>query len=848
MTNFFRDPDAFSTFETEVIAPLIQAKDADAPLRVWIPGCATGEEPYSVAMLLLEHQTAAQNPCRLQIFATDVDERALEVARRGIYPEGISADVSPERLARFFTRADESGWQISKQVRETVTFAVQNVITDAPFSKMDVISCRNILIYLEPEMQNKIITLLHFALKEGGYLFLGPSDTVGRRADLFEPVSKKWRIYRRIGPGRADDLQFPAMQTEPRHAKPQPATRPQAPHAGDIRQIRIEELSTVNNQFQDKVEEMESASNDMANLLNATHIATVFLDAGLRIKLFTPTAARAFNLIATDRGRPIGDLVTRFTDDDLLREARQLMRDLTPREKEVRTEDGRWCIRRMMPYRTSDNRIDGVVITYVDITERKQAADAVVQRLAAVVESSVDAIFSKDLDGTIRTWNQGAERLYGYSRDEAIGRSVKMLVPEDRIDEWTKVMAMLARGEHVEQFETERLRKDGQRRAVALTVSPIRDSDGKVVSASVTGRDITDRKRADEELRRIEERYRQMADQARDREARLLAILSTAVDAIITIDVHGAIQSVNATAEQMFGYGAAEMIGQNVKMLMPAPYRDEHDGYLARYLQTGEKHVIGIGREVEGLRKDGSTFPLDLAVSEVGHLQLFTALLRDISRRKELEREVVEIASLERRRIGQDLHDSVSQELTALSMLAGDLAETLRSDPSHASQLVERLVLGLQRGQQELRAVMRGLFPVSVDDGGLMAALSDLASRTQQKNKVTCVFECPKPVLVKDNLIATHLYLIAQEAVHNAVKHAGCNNIRIAVESNRLLVLRVQDDGIGIRGQPVESHGGLGLRIMRNRAAIIRATLTIESAKPAGTLVTCALARKNHEP
>ena len=229
VTRFFRDPDAFSTLETEVIAPLIQAKDADAPLRVWVPGCATGEEAYSIAMLLLEHQTAAQNPCRLQIFATDVDEQALEVARRGIYPEGISADVSPERLARFFTRVDESAWQISKQVRETVTFAVQNLITDAPFSKMDLISCRNILIYLEPEMQKKIITLLHFALKEGGYLFLGPSETVGRQTDLFEPVSKKWRIYRRIGPARADGLQFPVMQTEPRQAKPQPASRPQAP-------------------------------------------------------------------------------------------------------------------------------------------------------------------------------------------------------------------------------------------------------------------------------------------------------------------------------------------------------------------------------------------------------------------------------------------------------------------------------------------------------------------------------------------------------------------------------------------------------------------------------------------
>ena len=147
------------------------------------------------------------------------------------------------------------------------------------------------------------------------------------------------------------------------------------------------------------------------------------------------------------------------------------------------------------PYRTLDNRIDGVVITFVDITERKEAADAVVRRLAAVVESSADAIFSKDLDGTITTWNRGAERLYGYSRDEAVGRSVKMLVPEDRADEWTKVMATLVRAS-TSSSSRRSVPKDGQRVAVSLTISPIRDSDGKVVSVSVTGRDITERKRA----------------------------------------------------------------------------------------------------------------------------------------------------------------------------------------------------------------------------------------------------------------------------------------------------------------------------------------------------------------
>jgi signal transduction histidine kinase len=238
---------------------------------------------------------------------------------------------------------------------------------------------------------------------------------------------------------------------------------------------------------------------------------------------------------------------------------------------------------------------------------------------------------------------------------------------------------------------------------------------------------------------------------------------------------------------------------------------------------------------------------VELAVSEIKHLKLFTGIHRDLTQRKQLERDVVEVASLEQRRIGQDLHDSVAQELTALNLLARDLAETLRTDPAKASQLVERMDQGLQRSQQELRAVLRGLIPVAVDSEGLMAALADLADRTRQEGKVTCTFDCPEPVSLADNLTATHLYLIAQEAAHNALKHGRPRNIRISLLSNGDLVLRVQDDGVGMPAGPA-AKGGLGLRIMRNRAAIIGATLTIEPAEPTGMVVTCALARKNNAP
>lgn len=329
-----------------------------------------------------------------------------------------------------------------------------------------------------------------------------------------------------------------------------------------------------------------------------------------------------------------------------------------------------------------------------------------------------------------------------------------------------------------------------------------------------------------------------------DREEHLHAVLTTATDAIITIDSRGIIQTVNPAAVRMFGYAAGEMIGQNVKLLMPPPYREEHDRYLETYQQSGEKHMIGTGREVEGRRKDGSVFPVDLAVSEIEPLKFFTGILRDATRRHELEREVVEAASIEQRRIGQDLHDTVAQELTALNMLVKDLAESVRTDPETASQLIERIAHGLRRSHQELRAVLRGLFPVAVDSEGLVAALTDLVDRTQQERKVTCVFDCPEPVAVADNLTATHLYLITREGVQNAVKHANARTVRITLKENAGIFLSVQDDGMGLLTQSSEIHG-LGLRIMRNRAEIIGAKLTIEPARPFGTVVTCELPRKD---
>jgi two-component system sensor kinase FixL len=256
--------------------------------------------------------------------------------------------------------------------------------------------------------------------------------------------------------------------------------------------------------------------------------------------------------------------------------------------------------------------------------------------LAAIVESSDDAIIGKDPDGVIVTWNGGAERLYGYTAQEIIGRSISLLIPDGHSDELHTVLARINAGKRVEHFDTVRLTKDGRLVDVSLTVSPITDASGQVVGASAIARDITERKRSDAALR--------------NSEGRLRSIIDSAVDGIIVIDGEGCIEAFNHGAERLFGYGALEVIGRNVNTLMPSPYQEEHDAYLTRYLTTGVKKIIGIGREVTGRRKDGTTFPMQLSVGEigVGRERKFTGIVHDLSARVGVEQQLREHTALAR--------------------------------------------------------------------------------------------------------------------------------------------------------------------------------------------------------
>jgi two-component system, LuxR family, sensor kinase FixL len=324
-------------------------------------------------------------------------------------------------------------------------------------------------------------------------------------------------------------------------------------------------------------------------------------------------------------------------------------------------------------------------------------------------------------------------------------------------------------------------------------------------------------------------------------EQRMRAILDTAKDAIITIDASGTMQTVNPAAERIFGYVSAEMIGQSVRMLLPAPLRDEYARVMGQLRETDRQQFGVASREIQGLRKDGSVMPLEVAVSEVVPGNMFTGIIRDISRRKELEREVTEVAAAEQRRIGQELHDGVSQELTGLSMLAAALRERLNGMAPAIETLANRVIDALANVQKHVRAVSHGLIPVDVDAEGLRAALEDLSGRVHQQTGVACTFRCTRSARVRDSLTATNLYHIVQEAVNNALRHGQAQRIDIHMHArSETLMVTVSDDGVGISTDPAHC-AGVGLRLMRYRAGLIGGVLQIRPGEKQGTQVTCTL-------
>jgi PAS domain S-box-containing protein len=347
----------------------------------------------------------------------------------------------------------------------------------------------------------------------------------------------------------------------------------------------------------------------------------------------------------------------------------------------------------------------------------------------------------------------------------------------------------------------------------------------------------------------LEQRVAERTAILEDREQRLQAIVNATLEGIITIDPRGVIESMNPAAEKTFGYRADEVVGRNVSLLMPEPYRSEHDAYLSHYLASGQAKIIGIGREVVGRRKDGSVFPIHLSVSEIrlGAQRLFTGLIRDLTERKRLESQAVAAAEQERGRIARDLHDGLGQQLGGALFLSSLLQRDLKErDAAEASRAAEIHQL-IEQALADARTISRGLYPVPPEPDGLMTALQNLADRVTRDCGIECRFDAEAAVLLDDAATASHLYRLAQEAVHNAVKYSGSPRIDIRLDARaHQLELTVRDYG---KGLPAGGKAaGLGLQTMRHRAQQVGGRLTVENAPDGGVEVRCVAPFYRRQP
>jgi len=711
VTSFFRDPQAFELLAESVIPELVRRQSTDQSLRVWVPACSTGEETYSIAMLFLEEIAAAKRNIKLQIFASDVDADAVRTAREGFYPASIHADITPDRIARFFVKEGD-GYHVTPALRDAVVFTVQDILADVPFSRIDLISCRNLLIYLQPEVQEKVLSLFHFALREGGVLFLGTAENVGDFADRFRPISEEQRIYRHVARSQPGEVEFPSGTGKgPPSRWPRLVQPTKTPHnrlgdlslnlllesyapasvlinrqheglyyfgptdrylhipAGeasrdviamareglrgklraaiqrasnghesvqiadtqmnrdgetipvriDIRRVesdgedlllvsfkdgpkakkgtkqagsspdesriaelereleatRIEletaardlatsreefkaineeamsvneeyqstneeletskeelqslneELTALNSQLHETVQRLRGTSNDLQNILNSSDMATLFLDGKLNIRFFTPLAKSFFSIIESDIGRPLADLARLSNDGDLLADAQAVLGGSVPLSREIETGKRAWYMRRVLPYRTQDDHVEGVVITFSDISETKAAESAIEAARAysaGIVDTVRQPLVVLDAELRVISASRAFYRSFSVNPEETVGRQLGAV--NDRhldVPAMHNFLERLQAGEtEIEDYEIEIDLPSTGRRSLLMTAREIRRQPLAERQILVSLEDVTERHRVAAAL----EAAKQLAERANLAKSRFLAAAS----------------------------------------------------------------------------------------------------------------------------------------------------------------------------------------------------------------------------------------------------------------------------------------------------------------------------------
>jgi PAS domain S-box-containing protein len=450
---------------------------------------------------------------------------------------------------------------------------------------------------------------------------------------------------------------------------------------------------------------------------------------------------------------------------------------------------------------------------------------------AAIVEHSNDAIFTRTLDGVVESWNAAAERIFGFTACEIVGRSSRILLPCGQRDEFRGLLLRIRRGEVIRHFETTRLRKDGKRIHVSLTLSPVRDARRRLIGFSTIARDITG--------------GREMVDRLAQRERELQDLFDEASVGIVLTRRDGMILRANRAFCELVEGTTAQVVGVRLP-----DFHSEPMVVTAMLAQLASRQTLHNVSTALRTRKGGLRYVLADANALWKGGQFIHArwFVRDISRRKQLERELIELSERERRGFAQELHDGLGQHLGGVAYLANVLREKLVERGAPETAEATRIFRLVRESIEHARRISRGLSPILPEPDGLMVALYELARQTTDLFQVRCRFQCRKPVLIDDSTLAGHLFRIAQEAVNNALKHAKPRAIRISLSQKRdKLTLAVSDNGKGI-GSVSPTRHGLGLHIMQYRAGLLRGTLDVQARRAGGTDVICTVPCPVSEP
>lgn len=1021
VTEFFRDGESWSQLAEDIIPKLFEGKRKDDQLRLWVVGCATGEEVYTLAILLLEYADKLENVPGIQLFASDLGKMALEFAREGVYPEAIAAHLSDERLNRFFVK-DNSHYRVRSELREMILFTPHNLLQDPPFSKLDLISCRNLLIYLQREIQDRVFESFHYALRPDGYLFLGSAESADGVSHLFRAVEKRHRIYQRRElssslpifpslpmlprttphlslnrpleqerpvshrnthlalledaappsllvddhynvlnlsetagrylqhPGGAltsDILRLvrPELQSElrsalyhafehnkstltrtipvrfngtahpvsllvrPRNLQNQhralvffleneaPVTEPRFTDTSNldpqdverIRQIEAElrhaqnrlqgireeyettleelraaneelqstneeykstleeletskeelqsineELHTVNQEMKNKVEELSHANSDLQNLFAATEIATIFLDRDLRVQRFTPRAERLFNFMPPDKGRPIAHLRANLNYSELEADARQVLTNLMPVEREVESDDQRWYLVGVRPYRTLDDRIDGVVITFVDVTRTKQTElelrDAK-EYAESILDTVPDSLLVLQSDLRVKTANQTFHETFQLEPNQLMGKSIYTLDDGDwNLPRLHRLFEdVLPANPTFTGYEIDHVFERLGRRTMLINGRWLEHVE--LILLSIT--DITNRKQAEEALLQAQE----------DLELALEAASMGTWD----IELDTGIAQHDLRHDQIFGYTERleEWGPERFRECIIPEDREHFDQCFVEALETGVLHL-----EVRIRWPDGSIHWIydrgRVYYDESGNPLRMVGVTLDVTERKEAQQAEIrqrlwQGQEAERSHLAREIHDGPIQELAALTFELTSHANLLEEE--HLVAHVNVITVRLGRIINRLRHVMTSLRPPAVIDFGLKQSLEHSISDFQQQHpELNFKVEMPKSSITLPENTILSIYRIVQQALFNVIQHAEAKNVEVkmAVEEGAL-ELQIVDDGIGFKipehWVEFTRHKHHGIVGMIERAEIIGGHIKIQSSPGQGTRI-----------